>query len=707
MYTDDQQKKLQKRSDELLQDVAHIPADKRTASDKAEELKEVLRYHDWRYYVLSDPVITDYDYDRLFHQLKKIEEQFPELVTNDSPTQRVPEGLTKEFPEVQHIEPMLSLDNSYNEGDLRDWDDRMKRMLNTSQVDYSVEPKFDGSSVALVYENDQLVRGATRGDGFTGEDITTNVRVLRSLPLSAPFSSEGISRVELRGEVLINKQRFNEINQKRQEEGLSILANPRNAASGALRLQDATEVQKRKLETFVYHIGYAVDENGNSVLGDKIKAHNESVDLLFKMGFKTPTQTTRVFRDIEEVIAYCHEWEEKRDDYPYEIDGMVVKVNNITQQEEVGSTSHHPRWSIAFKFKARQATTTLKDVEFQVGRVGTITPVAKVEPVHVGGVTISSISLFNQDVVEEKDLRIGDEVIVERAGDVIPYIVRANEAKRPASAREIRFPDQCPSCGSELVRPEGEVAIRCININCPAQVQERIKHFVSKEAMDIRGLGVQQVRTFFQKGWLRNVADIYRLDQDQILALEGYKEKSVQNLKEAIEASKNQPLDRLIYGLGIQFVGKATSKILARQVRSLKAFQNWRIEDFEELEDIGPVVAQSIHDFFQNPQNLELIDQLKELGVKTEQQEEDIEEPTGPLEGKTFVFTGSLPNLTRSEAKALVEDNGGKIVSSVSQKLDYLVVGDDPGSKWEKAQQTGTVEIIDEGQLKELVNGEG
>lgn len=706
MYSKAQQQALQNLSDELLGQKISVPSDQGEASNLAQKIRDVIRYHDWRYYVLTEPVITDYEYDRLFKALKELEEKFPVLVVEDSPTQRVPQGLTKEFPEVSHWVPMLSLDNSYNEDDLREWAKRVKNITGRDDVAYSVEPKFDGSSITLIYENDKLVRGATRGDGTVGEDITPNVRVLRSLPLSAPFSEYGISRVELRGEVLINKELFRQINEQRQEEGLAILANPRNTASGALRLQDAREVQRRGLEAFIYQIGYAVDSNGNTVLGNKIQGHNESVDLLFQLGFKTPAQQTEVYKDIDAVIEYCQEWQEKRDDYPYEIDGMVVKVNNLHLQEECGATSHHPRWAIAYKFKARQGITTLEQVEFNVGRVGTVTPVAKVKPVSVGGVTISSISLFNEDVVKEKDLQIGDQVIVERAGDVIPYIVRPLKDKRPANAQPIVYPENCPSCGSRLVRPEGEALIRCMNINCPAQVVERLIHFVSKGAMDIQGLGDKLIRKFYDLGYLEDIADIYQLPYDKILELEGFKKKSVDNLKNAIEESKAQPIYRVIFGLGIRYVGLTTAKMLARQVNDIRDFQNWSIEDLEELEDVGPRVSGSIYDFFHLDRNLQLIEKMEKLGVPVKQEEAKSETVSNKLEGKTFLFTGSLQKMTRSDAQEMVENNGGKLISSVSKNLNYLVVGESPGSKLEKARGIDSIEILEEDEFLKMVNGE-
>ncbi|NPA57762.1 MAG: DNA ligase (NAD(+)) LigA, partial [Aquificae bacterium] len=504
MYTPEKEKELIEKTKELLKlDISKI----KTAEEALKvikELREVIKYHDWRYYVLASPVISDYEYDKLFRMLVELEERFPQFITPDSPTQRVASELTKEFPPVKHLAPMLSLENSYDEEDLKDFDRRVREITGLETVEYSVEPKFDGAGIALVYEDNLFVRGATRGDGIIGEDITQNLKTIKTIPLSADFKSYGIKTIEIRGEVLIRKDLFKKLNEERLEEGLPPFANPRNAAAGSLRLQNPKEVAKRGLEAFVYQITYAVDEKGNNLLGTKIKKHSQAIQMLHSLGFKTPYKELKVCKGIEEVIEYCRLWEKKRDDYPYELDGMVIKVNDISLYEILGSTSHHPRWAIAFKFKPRQATTRIIDVVFQVGRTGAITPVAKLEPVEIGGVVVSSVSLINEDFIREKDIRIGDLVLVERAGDVIPYIVKVIKEARTGKEKPIQFPKNCPSCNSPVVKLPGEAVWRCVNANCPAQVIERIIYFASKDAMDIRGLGRAIVKKFYELGFLRS-----------------------------------------------------------------------------------------------------------------------------------------------------------------------------------------------------------
>ena len=700
MYSKEQEAKLIQLSKELLNtDISQIKTQNQ-AKEIIEKLREVIRYHDWRYYVLADPVISDYEYDKLFHKLKDLEAKFPDLITPDSPTQRVANELIKEFPKVQHLAPMLSLDNSYNEEDLKEFDRRVREITGLNLVEYSVEPKFDGAGIALVYENDLFIRGSTRGDGQVGDDITPNLRTIKSIPLVANFSKYGIHKIEIRGEVLIRKDVFKKLNEERLEEGLPPLANPRNAAAGTLRLQDPKEVAKRGLEAFVYQITYATDKNGNNLLGTKIKKHNEAIKMLFELGFKSPYKEIKVCKGIEEVIDYCNLWQEKRDDYPYEIDGMVVKVNDISLYDILGATSHHPRWAIAYKFKARQATTRILKVVFQVGRTGAITPVAKLEPVEIGGVIVSSVSLINEDFIKEKDIRIGDLVLVERAGDVIPYVVKVIKEARTGEEKPIEFPKNCPSCGSPIVKPVGEAVYRCVNINCPAQVVERIRHFASKDAMDIRGLGEATVKRFYKLGILKSIPDIYRLPFDKIKNLEGFGEKSAENLRKAVEESKNRPIYRLIYGLSIRYVGLATAKTLAKEIKCVEELQNWSVEKLMTLPDIGYVVAHSIYDFFHNEQNLKTIEELKKLGVKTCEEKEKLK--ADKLQGLTFVFTGELECCSRKEAQEIVESLGGKATNSVSRKTSYLVVGKNPGSKLQKAQKLG-VKIINEEEFLKLI----
>ncbi|MBC9910615.1 NAD-dependent DNA ligase LigA [Chitinophaga varians] len=666
-----------------------------------EALRRVISYNDWRYYVQSDPVLSDYEYDQLFAWLKKLETAHPDLISPDSPTQRVAKGLTKEFVTVQHLVPMLSLENSYNADDLIDWDRKAREAAGLQEIEYCIEPKFDGASISLIYENDRLTRGATRGDGIAGEDITTNIRQIRSIPLSASFSKYGIHQIEIRGEVLINKNTFKAFNDKRIAENLPPLANPRNAASGSLRMVDPNEVAKRGLEAFLYHMSYHTMEAGQQE-PDAIKTHSGTLDLLSTLGFRSPAKEKKVVKGVQAVIDYCLQFEAERDNLPYEIDGMVIKVNDYALQDKLGMTTHHPRWAIAYKFKARQATSRLRAVEFQVGRTGSITPVAKIDPVHIGGVTVSSISLFNEDVIREKDLKLGDMVLVERAGDVIPYIVKSVADLRTGEETDILFPSQCPVCGDQLVKPEGESVLRCTNINCEAQVVERMIHFVSKDAMDIKSFGESNVRKFYAQGLMKDIPGIYELDFEKIGTMEGFGKKSLSNLQTAIEQSKSQPLHRLIFGLGIRYVGETTAKTLANAVTNIMDLRNWTEEQILALEDIGPKVAGSIRVFFTNDDNIHMLEKLASLGINMTNTKSE-RHTGGNLADQTFLFTGTLHKLKRSEAEEMVEQQGGKIVSGVSSKLNYLVVGEEAGSKLEKAKKINTIRIITEDEFLEMI----
>ena len=534
-----------------------------------------------------------------------------------------------------------------------------------------------------------------------GDDITTNIKQIRSIPLSAKFSGYGIQQAEIRGEVLINKKNFAKYNEQLAEQGLPPLANPRNAAAGTLRIKDTAEVAKRNLEAFVYHVSFYTTGKGVKTPAE-LFSHSSSLALLWELGFRSPEKEKKIFIGIEKVIKYCNEFEEGRDDLPYEIDGMVIKVNDIALQEKMGMTSHHPRWAIAYKFKARQATTELLGIEFQVGRTGAVTPVAKLKPVAIGGVTVSSISVHNEDYIKEKDLRIGDAVLIERAGDVIPQIVKSLADSRTGHEKKIHFPKTCPVCNSKLFKEEEEAVWRCINIDCPAQVVERVIHFVSKDAMDIRGFGEANVRKFYELGLLKDIPGIYTLDFTAISSMEGFGQKSIDNLQTAIENSKKQPLHRLIYALGIRFVGETTAKTLAQAVNHLLDFKKFSIEDLQNLEDVGPKVAGSIHHFFSNGSNIDMLEELEKLGLQLKNIKKEMT-TTGNLTGQTFLFTGTLPTLKRSEAEALAEENGGQLLSGVSAKLNYLVVGEDAGSKLEKAKKINSVKIISEEEFLQLV----
>lgn len=697
MYTKQDEQRLFDQAKSLL---------KQSSGDDMQDillLRDVLNYSDWKYYVQDEPVLADVEYDTLFKQLKSLEDKYPEQVTGDSPTQRVAKGLSEKFPTVSHLVPMLSLDNTYNADDLRDWDKRCKDHAGTDDIQYCVEPKYDGASISLIYEDGQLVRGATRGDGVMGEEITTNAKLIRSLPLSARLTAEGISQIEVRGEVVIHKDVFAKFNEQRAAEGLAPLANPRNAASGTLRMLDPQEVVKRKLSAVLYHISdYTLADDAERPA--LLNTHYDALNWLYKLGFPTPIKEMQKFDSIDGVIKFCEEFEARRDDLPFEVDGLVIKVNNFETQDKMGMTSHHPRWAVAYKFKARQATSKLLDIEYQVGRTGSITPVGKIEPTPIGGVMVSSLSLFNEDVIKEKDLRKGDTVLVERAGDVIPYIVKSLAELRTGDEEPIVFPTHCPECSEKLDKPEGEAVWRCINISCPAQVVERIIHFASKNAMDIRNLGESNIRKFYEIDLLKDIPGIYQIDWEKVLALEGFKEKSVNNLKEAIETSKQQPLHRLIFGLGIRYVGETTAKTLASAVNHLTDLYDWTEEQFIALEDIGPKVAASAAHFFSLPENRHMIQLLQEQGLNLTNAHSGNKQAGGVLEGKTFLFTGTLTRFKRSEAETMVEERGGKKLSGVSSKLNYLVVGEDAGSKLEKAKKLGTVTILTEDEFLEMLS---
>lgn len=701
MYQPAEEQRLASWAKELLEN-----KDKEEASSRIVRLRAVINYADWKYYVQDNPVLADREYDQLFRQLKEWEAADPGLVTPDSPTQRIASGLSERFPTVAHLVPMLSLENSYNPEDLREWDRRCRSLAGNEKIVYTVEPKYDGAGISLLYDHDLLQRGSTRGDGIQGEEITPNIRQIKSIPLSAPLLKENVETLELRGEVIIPKKIFTAFNEQRVADGLAPLANPRNAASGTLRMLDPAIVSKRGLSAILYHVSYHSNK-GNLPDSGVLATHYDTLEWLYRCGFSTPVRDMKKCENIDEVIRFCLEYEQKRDALPFEIDGMVVKVNSLELQEKLGQTTHHPRWAMAFKFKARQATSKLLRVEFQVGRTGSITPVAKIEPVAVGGVTISSISLFNEDVVREKDLRVGDTVLVERAGDVIPYIVKPLPELRSGNEEPIIFPQNCPVCEEELFKPEGEAAWRCINLNCPAQVIEHIIHYASKDALDIRNLGDANIRRFYALGWLKTIVDIYKLDFDAIRALPKMGDKSVENLKAAIERSKQQPLNRLIFGLGIRYVGETTAKTLARSVHHLKDFQSWTEEQLCLLEDIGPKVAASVFHFFHTPENLHLLTELEGLGVNLTQAKEQEPAAGGLFSGKTFLFTGTLAQLKRSDAEARVEAKGGKILSGVSSKLNYLVVGADAGSKLEKAKKLGTVKVLSEEQFLDMISRDG
>lgn len=695
MYNKEEIKALQQKTQDWL--IKKQPI----TTNNIEQIRDILRFHEHRYYIENDPLISDYEYDSLYKLLEKFEKEHPDAITKNSPTQRVGSGLIKDFPKTQHLVPMLSLENSYDEADLIDWDRKARELSGLNEIEYSIEPKFDGASISLVYENDLLVRGVTRGDGETGDDITPNIRQIKSIPLSAAFEKHHIRQIEIRGEILMNKTNFKKYNDGLMEEGLPPLANPRNAAAGSLRMKDPAIVNKRNLEGFLYHVSFITSTKKDHQ--EEILTHSDMLKLLWELGFRSPTKEMKVVKGINEVIKVVMDFEKQRDDLPYEIDGMVIKVNNLELQEKLGMTSHHPRWAIAFKFKARQATSKLLAVEYQVGRTGAVTPVAKIQPVHVGGVTVSSISIHNEDYIKEKDLKLGDQILIERSGDVIPQIVKSLTDLRTGHEKNIHFPEDCPVCHHTLFKPEEEAVWRCTNIGCKAQVVERIIHFVSKDAMDIRSLGEANLRKFFDMGIITDIPSVYEIDYSKLKNMEGFGEKSIANLQQAIEKSKEQPLHRLIYALGIRYVGETTAKTLAQKVKSVYDFAEFTNEQLQELEDVGVKVAASIYDFFRNNDNLEMLKKLEKLGVQLHNTAPAIVE--GKLSGQTFLFTGTLSLLKRSEAEERVEKNGGKIVSGVSSKLNYLVTGEDAGSKLEKARKIPSINIIDEADFLKILPG--
>ncbi len=707
MYSKDKELKYFDTTNKLLKKNVEI-------SD-LDVLKDVIRYHEWKYYIQDNPVISDYDYDILFKKLQRLEEQNPDYITVDSPTKRVGSDLTNEFQSVSHYSPMLSLENSYNEEDLWDFDKQVKKLSeidSSEKVEYVIEPKYDGSTIVLVYENDILVRAATRGTGQAGDDITNNARVIRSIPLRAKFSAFNIYRAEIRGEALIGKDVFEKLNSRREKEKQSLFVNPRNAASGSLRMKDAAEVKNRNLTVFSYQLAYAVDKDGND-LTKRFDKHSDSIKMLSTLGFRVPQKATKTCMGIEDTIQFCKDIEEQRANLNFEIDGLVIKANDLNIQEQCGYTSHHPRWAIAFKYKAQQAVSTLERVEYQVGRFGTITPVAKITPVFIGGVTVSSISLHNEDFILKKDLHIGDKVVVERAGEVIPYIVKSLPELRKGNEEKIIFPQYCPSNhgghDSILQKADEEAAWYCSDNACEATNLQKLIFFVSKSGMDFDGFGESYVSRFVDLGWVNDFSDFYNLNYNLIAQLEGFGSKSASNIEAAVKKSKKNPLWRVMHSLSIRHLGKRASKLIAQKITNVWELKNWKEEDFTDIKDIGPSVANSVISWFKSEENIKILEKLEQLGVNTNQTEEDkpiqVIEAT-PLSDKTILFTGKLLELSRKQAQNLAEKAGAKNVSSVSKNLDILVVGEKAGSKLKKAKDIGTIEIYEETEfikiLKEL-----
>jgi DNA ligase (NAD+) len=672
-----------------------MPAPNKDVERKIEALREKIRHYEYLYYVLDNPEISDADFDKLMRQLKDLEAENPSLLTPDSPTQRVGGKPREGFAKVPHSSPMLSLDNTYNENELRDWERRVHELSGRSDVDYVCELKLDGMSLALIFQDGKLARGVTRGDGSVGEDVTLNIRTVRSIPLSV--SAERLKKAgippdfEVRGELLMPTASFKKINEERERAGLPTFANPRNFTAGTVRQLDPNITAGRRMDYFPY----ILLRNGRTYFD----RHSKTLAALNAAGFKV-NPNHKLVHTMDEVWAFIEEWEGKRDSLPYEIDGIVVKVDRTALQDELGFTGKAPRWAIAYKYTARAGITKLEDIRVQVGRTGKLTPVAMLAPVLIGGTTVRNATLHNMDEIERLGVKIGDWVQVERGGDVIPKVAKVIEDKgRPRGHKTFHMPEHCPVCGTKVVRTEGEVDYRCVNANCPAKLLGTILHFASRGVMNIDGMGESLVTQLIERGLVKNVADIYAVTKKDLLSLERFADKSAQNILDEIEASKKLPLERVIYGLGIRMVGERTAQFLAEHFGSMEALEQASVEELQEVNEVGPRIADSIAEFFGNPANHKLVDRLREAGLTLKGKKK---ERGTKLAGKTFVLTGTLAHRTRDEAKKMIEDAGGKVTGSVSKKTDYVVAGTDAGSKLDKAKELG-VAVIDEKELENLL----
>ena len=668
----------------------------RGVEKKIEALREKIRHHEYLYYVQDQPEIGDSEFDKLMRQLKDLEAEHPELLTADSPTQRVGGKPREGFVKVRHSSPMLSLDNTYNEDELRDWERRVHDLSGRSAVDYVCELKLDGMSLALIYEDGKLLRGITRGDGTVGEDVTINVRTVRSVPLS--ISKEKLKKAgmpenfEVRGELLMPTASFKKINEERERAGLPTFANPRNFTAGTVRQLDPNATAERRMDYFPY----ILLQNGRTYFD----RHWKTLDALDTAGFKV-NQSRKLVHNIDEAWSFIREWEEKRESLPYEIDGIVLKVDRTGLQDELGFTGKAPRWAIAYKYAARAGITQLEDIRVQVGRTGKLTPVAMLAPVLIGGTTVRNATLHNMDEIERLGVKIGDWVQVERGGDVIPKVARVIEDKdHPRGTRVFHMPERCPVCGTKVVRTEGEVDYRCVNANCPAKLRETILHFASRGVMNIDGMGDALVNQLTERGLVKNVADIYQLTKGDLLSLERMGDKSAQNILDEIENSKKLPLERLIYGLGIRMVGERTAQFLAEDFGSMEALKRATVEELQNVNEVGPRIAESIVEFFGVAANRKLIERLREAGLTLTGKKK---QRGTKLAGKTFVLTGTLAHFTRDEAKKMIEDAGGKVTGSVSKKTDYVIAGADAGSKLDKAKDFG-VKVVDEKEMEKILN---
>ncbi|GJQ21203.1 MAG: DNA ligase [Bacteroidia bacterium] len=659
---------------------------------RIEQLRKEIREHDERYYVQAQPTISDEEYDRLLRELAKLEEEFPQFRTPDSPTQRVGGQVTKEFPTVVHEVPMLSLANTYSEEEVRDFDRRIRSALG-GPYRYVCELKVDGVAVSLLYRDGVLVRGATRGDGTQGDDITVNIRTIRSVPLRLRTTRNGIRNAEVRGEVFMTREDFQRMNREREAAGERTFVNPRNSTAGTLKLQDSALVARRPLQFIAYYL---------RADGNVLKSHYENLGILKDLGFRV-SEHTRLCGNVDEVVQYWKEWESRREELPYDIDGVVVKIDALAQQEELGAIAKSPRWAIAFKFAARRQETVLRSIILQVGRVGTVTPVADLEPVFVGGTTVSRATLHNEDYIRDLDIRPGDVVVVEKGGDVIPKVSGVVLEKRKPGTKPFSMPSLCPECGSKIFRPADEANFYCVNTECPAQVRARIEHFAQRGAMDIEGLGEAAVDQLVEKGFLKNYADLYSLRRrsGDLEKLERWGKKSVANLLESIEQSKQRPFSRVLFALGIRHVGAGVAQLLARNLRSMDALLEANFDDLQRIQGIGPQIAESVLRFVADRHNRALIERLRRAGLTFE--EKTTAAGLFGLSGKTFVLTGTLESLSRSEAKERIEERGGHVASSVSKNTDYVVVGREPGSKLERARRLG-VAVLTESDFLAMIN---
>lgn len=662
---------------------------------KITTLREELRQHNYNYYVLDNPTISDYDFDMKLKELQALEVAHPEFYDPNSPTLRVGGEVTKNFNTVVHDYRMYSLDNSYSKEDLLDWEKRIHKILDSDDIQYTCELKYDGASICITYENGQLLRAVTRGDGIQGDEVTTNVKTIKSVPLQ--LRGDYPERFDIRGEIILPIEGFNKMNEERIANGEQPYMNPRNTASGSLKLQDSAETAKRPLECYLYSI------KANRL---PFNTQFEGLNAARAYGFKVPEHAVLV-NNVDEILDYVNHWETARHELPYEIDGVVIKVNGLQQQEELGYTAKAPRWAMAYKFKAEEVTTVLESISYQVGRTGAVTPVANLRPVLLGGTTVKRASLHNADQIAKLDVRLGDTVYVEKGGEIIPKITRVNEELRDPNAETINYIAHCPECDTELIRKEGEALHYCPNDEgCPPQIIGRIQHYISRKALDVEGLGGETVALLFKEGLIKTYADLYTLEVSQLVPLERMAQKSAENLVNGVQESKKVPFERVLFGLGIRYVGATVAQKLARHFKSIDALANATKETLEGVDEIGTRIAESVIIFFANPFNKALIEDLKQHGVQLELKEEDIQLASTALENKTFLFTGKLTKFTRDDAHHMVTQHGGKLLSGVSSKLNYLVVGEKAGSKLKKAETLGTVTILDEDAFLAMISDE-